>query len=821
MTPLQTNTSQHILSLGLEYKVLGTGSPSSKIAIIAEYPGETEIMLKQPLIGQSGRLLWEKLGSIGVKREQCYITNVVKDAVTVKVVDGTRERQLASKEDMAKWQSVLMRELSQLSNVEYILLLGNAALEAVTGHKGVNKWRGSVLDFSCGMGFARNGKVLISYNPSYMMRDPTVEVHFTIDMKRFKRLLNGTYKPHPINEIINPTKRQAIDYMRMLRADKKPVSFDIETIANETACIGFANQAHEGMCINFRTFESTSKLDMHDEVIVRQEMAELFADPSLTFVAQNGNFDSYWLRFKDRFKTTVHYDTLLAHHTLYPNMPHSLAFLTTYYTEHPYYKDDKDGWKDVGDINKFWRYNVKDCCITHKVYTESKKELIQQKLYDFFMSHVMRLQPHLVEMTSNGILVDTALRTTLEKDLSQQLVVLEKNFIDKAQLAASDPTLIINPRSSMQMKKFFFDTLKLVGHGKKTDIDNRNRIRSHPNTSQISREMLKALDIYKEEHKYYSTYVQTTLDYDNRMRCEWKQWGTTSAPGRLSSSSVMWGSGTNLQNQPERAREMFIAPAGYGFVYFDLSQAEARYVALAWGIKGLLENFERARQDPENYDIHRLNASSIFNVPYADVPKEDWTEDHKPTLRYQGKRSVHGFNYRLMPETAAVKFQTSLAEATRAHRLYHATFPEIGVAWRELRERVARDKVLYNAYGRRWILLSRIDDTILDPIVAFEPQSSIGDKVCEVIYLSHEDKEWPKSNNGLEAAITLNIHDALIAVCRLEDMDTVARIMHRHATKPLIVRGQELVIPADVKISVPDDNGVHRWSTITKKWKGL
>jgi hypothetical protein len=215
--------------------------------------------------------------------------------------------------------------------------------------------------------------------------------------------------------------------------------------------------------------------------------------------------------------------------------------------------------------------------------------------------------------------------------------------------------------------------------------------------------------------------------------------------------------------------------------------------------------------------VHRLNASRIFQKPYDEIPKEDWTPDHKPTLRYQGKRSVHGFNYRLMPDSAAIKFGVTLAEATHAHRLYHAAFPEISAAWTDIRKRVERDKVLYNAYGRRWILLSRIDsDEALTPIIAFEPQSSIGDKVCEVIYLAHEDSEWPRSRNGLEAAITLNIHDALVAVARLEDMARVAHILYRHATRPILVRNQELIIPCEIALSQADECGVHRWSTLRK-----
>ncbi len=812
MTPLQEATASHANSLGLSYDVLGDGSPSSQIAIIGEYPGDTEVQLKRPLMGASGRYLWQELLKIGVKREQCYITNVIKRSV----ITDHKEKLSVPAEERRKWGAVLAQELSQLSSVKYILLLGGTALEAVTGHTGIKKWRGSVLNFTKEMGFQRDGHVAISFNPAFVLRDPTVEVPFKMDMARFARVINGSYKPHVISALINPTKLEAISFIRGLRAARLPVSFDIETIANETACIGFANSSHEGMCINFRDHERVSRWDTTDEMAVRLEIAQLFADPTIEFIAQNGNFDAYWLRYKDRIVAPVHYDTLLAHHTLYPTLPHNLAFLTTSYTEHPYYKDEKDSWRDVGGINQYWEYNVKDCCITRAVYAGTKAELEKANLYQFFKSHVMKLQPHLVTMTTNGILIDASLRDSIATELTTQLNVLEADFIHKSRLATADPTLEINPRSATQLRDLFFNRLHLVGRGTSTDEENRKRFRVHPNTSPISKEMLDALDKYKEEHKFFSTYVDTQVDADGKMRCEYRQWGTQSAPGRLSSSSVMWGSGTNLQNQPERARPMFIAPPGYGFVYFDLSQAEARYVAEAWQVKALLENFQLALSDPDKYDVHRLNASRIFSKPYDEIPKEDFLEG-KHTLRYVGKRCVHGLNYRMAPDRLATVTGLTISEATHAHRLYHSAFPEIARAWHDLVARVKRDKILYNAYGRRWILLSRLDsDEALDSIVAFEPQSSIGDKVCQVIYQAHEDRDWPRSSRGLEAAITLNIHDALIALARLEDMPRVARILHRYATAPIIVRNKELSIPADIALSQPDEKGIHRWSTLKK-----
>lgn len=798
--------------LGLEYQVLGSGSPSSQIVVIAEFPGEAECQLKMPLVGGSGRYLWEQLGKVGIKREQCYVTNVIKKKITE---EKNTNKKALPKAEMEKWHAVLREELSLLPAARYVLVLGNVALEALTGHTGITKWRGSALHFTKEMGFCQNGMMVITYNPAFVFRDPKVGFHFFIDIKRFKRVYDGQWKPYEIVAHYNPTKRQALDYIRKVRSDRLAVAIDIETIGNETACIGLANDNHEGLCINFRDHERTSVYDVHDEATIRIALAELFADRNIELVTQNGNFDSYWLYYKDRLLLRSTYDTLLAHHTLYPILPHNLGFLTTQYTEHPYYKDEKDTWKSLGDIGRFWEYNVKDCCITRAVHRATLGELESNNLITFFRSHVMKLQPHLVTMTVNGVLQDATLKAEIAADLTQQLDKLEYDLVQKARLAAADPNLDLNPRSAPQLANLFFNVLKLSGRGTSTNEENRNRMKMHPNTSQPARDLIDAINKYKEEHKFYSTYVDTATDPDGRMRSEYRQWGTQSAPGRLSSSSVMWGSGTNLQNQPDRARAMFVAPRGYRFGYFDLSQAEARYVARAWNVKKLEENFTLANSDPERYDVHRLNASVLFKVPYDQVPTNDFDDSHKPTLRYKGKRSVHGFNYRLGPEEAASKFGISLVDATHAYRSYHATFPEIATAWGDILARVKKDRVLYNAFGRRWILLSRLDDEdALRSIVAFEPQSSIGDKVCQVIYQCHEDADWPRSSKGLEAAVSLNIHDALICIARDEDINSCLAIMHKHAVRPLIVRGTELAIPAEIKISVPDEDGVHRWSTL-------
>lgn len=58
--------------------VLGEGNPNADIMFIGEAPGKREDELGRPFVGAAGKFLDELLASIGFKREDVYISNVVK-----------------------------------------------------------------------------------------------------------------------------------------------------------------------------------------------------------------------------------------------------------------------------------------------------------------------------------------------------------------------------------------------------------------------------------------------------------------------------------------------------------------------------------------------------------------------------------------------------------------------------------------------------------------------------------------------------------------------------------------------------------------------
>jgi len=206
----------------------------------------------------------------------------------------------------------------------------------------------------------------------------------------------------------------------------------------------------------------------------------------------------------------------------------------------------------------------------------------------------------------------------------------------------------------------------------------------------------------------------------------------------------------------------------------------------------------------------------MFDVPYEDVPKYDEDENGEKTIRYYGKRSRHGLPYRMMPKTFSERNKIPLSKAQIIYQWIHKEYPEIKQWWNRLTREVKLSKeekgygILYNVFGRRLCFLEAITENTLESIVAFRPQSSIGDMLQRAWYLCHEDKEWPHE----QAKILINVHDSLTALAHHSVSDLVLRIMVRHAESPIVVNGQSLIIPAEAKVSYPDEHRIHRWSNL-------
>ncbi|QWK19526.1 MAG: uracil-DNA glycosylase [Hydrogenobacter thermophilus] len=166
-----------ILYEGSSGYVFGDGNPDSPVVFVGEAPGEEEDKQKKPFVGKAGKYLNAKLQEVGMRREDVYITNVVKSRPP-----GNRK---PTREEMLSCLPYLRKEI-EIIKPKLIVCLGSTALEGLLGKAlPITKYRGQVFEYP----YSRNIKVLLTYHPAYVLRNPSADSEFTEDMKKVKALL--------------------------------------------------------------------------------------------------------------------------------------------------------------------------------------------------------------------------------------------------------------------------------------------------------------------------------------------------------------------------------------------------------------------------------------------------------------------------------------------------------------------------------------------------------------------------------------------------------------------------------------------------------
>ncbi len=136
--------------------VFGSGLSRTSLLFIGEGPGADEDAQGEPFVGRAGKLLTKMINTIGIDREDVYITNVVKCRPP-----GNRNPEPV---EIASCMSILERQL-ELIDPRLIVTLGNVPTRALIPNiPGITKARGKPLQF-------RKWTLLPTFHPSYLLRN--------------------------------------------------------------------------------------------------------------------------------------------------------------------------------------------------------------------------------------------------------------------------------------------------------------------------------------------------------------------------------------------------------------------------------------------------------------------------------------------------------------------------------------------------------------------------------------------------------------------------------------------------------------------------
>src|SRR6266852_4593096 len=153
------------------------GNHQARLMFVGEAPGADEDAQGKPFVGRAGQLLTKIIEAIGFKREEVLIGNVNRCRPP-----GNRQPTL---EEAAICRPFLFREIAAVQP-DVIVVMGNTALRNLLEvREGITRVRGQFQDF-------RGIKVMPTFHPAYLLRDPSKKRETWEDLKKVRDYLDTT-----------------------------------------------------------------------------------------------------------------------------------------------------------------------------------------------------------------------------------------------------------------------------------------------------------------------------------------------------------------------------------------------------------------------------------------------------------------------------------------------------------------------------------------------------------------------------------------------------------------------------------------------------
>ena len=478
------------------------GPPTTQIMCIGEAPGWDEEQGTEkhpkpgPFLGRSGELLTTTLRRYGVTRESVYLANLFNyRPAGNKFIHVVKSGRL---EDSVKQ---LYAEIQKVQP-KVIIALGAWSLYYTTGKQGrtlgtgIKQWRGSILPTF----ISDSIKVVPTYHPAYCLRNGQAYPPFDKDIQRAVGELQIEGLQYPQRQfVIDPSPDELQHWVGVL-SKSEYLSVDIETRGPYLACVGFSSSPGFSLVIQWR-----------DNDFHRRDAISRLLSCEAKKILQFGWFDVNYLNERYNLQVTNYvYDTYIGQQTLDPELPRTLAYMTSIHTREPYYKDeykesvgDTKSWGAKVDMPRLMRYNAKDTATTYEIFlyqqSELNKDIRLQRIFQFQMN-CLAVARHI---SNNGMLVDgtkrAELKEALMKEWSRRQAYLD--FI---------ADFHVNVNSTKNVQSLLYDKMGFKARYKKKVFKNDD---DDPNEQSVT----------SDEHALLQLLSEAKKEYDTKVRSEAKQ----------------------------------------------------------------------------------------------------------------------------------------------------------------------------------------------------------------------------------------------------------------------------------------------------------
>jgi uracil-DNA glycosylase len=159
--------------------VFGSGNPAADLMFVGEAPGADEDDQGLPFVGRAGQLLTKIIESIGMRRESVFICNILKCRPP-----GNRNPE---SDEIAACESFLFRQIASVKPTVICALGAFGAQTLLKTTESIGRLRGGLIDY-------RGAKLIATFHPAYLLRNPSEKRKVWEDMRVISGYLNSLRK---------------------------------------------------------------------------------------------------------------------------------------------------------------------------------------------------------------------------------------------------------------------------------------------------------------------------------------------------------------------------------------------------------------------------------------------------------------------------------------------------------------------------------------------------------------------------------------------------------------------------------------------------
>lgn len=161
-------------TLGRTQVVFGVGNPEARLMFVGEAPGADEDQQGVPFVGKAGQLLTKIIEAIGLRREDVYIANVIKCRPP--------QNRNPEPDEVETCEGFLFQQIDAIKPTVIVALGKFGAQTLLRTLDPISRLRGRVFEY-------RGAKLIPTFHPAYLLRNPGAKREVWEDMKLVRSLL--------------------------------------------------------------------------------------------------------------------------------------------------------------------------------------------------------------------------------------------------------------------------------------------------------------------------------------------------------------------------------------------------------------------------------------------------------------------------------------------------------------------------------------------------------------------------------------------------------------------------------------------------------